>query len=148
MLHSLSRLPPPLPSSVQHFHTSVTGAWALPLLVLDNLHLGGCQIRTRDLCHCSLMLYHLSHPSPNNPKNTKTKSKRKLSGLPAVPCMANMRTTIVDQQRRAHRIINDRMENNVHRRRIRYNLCKHRGCARAVLARPPPLTALLHRVAD
>ena len=25
---------------------------------------GGCRIRTRDLCHRSLALYHLSHPSP------------------------------------------------------------------------------------
>ena len=65
VLHSLSRLPPPLPRSVQHFPTSVTGAWTLPLSVLDDLHLRGCRIWTRDLCHCSLALYHLSHPSPN-----------------------------------------------------------------------------------
>ena len=64
VLHSLSRLPPPLPRSVQHFPTSVTGAWTLPLSVLDDLHLRGCRIWTRDLCHCSLALYHLSHPSP------------------------------------------------------------------------------------
>ena len=64
VLYSLSRLPPPLPRSVQHFPTSVTGAWTLPLSVLDDLQLGGCQIRTRDLCHWSLALYHLSHPSP------------------------------------------------------------------------------------
>ena len=40
VLHSLSRLPPPLPRSVQHYPTSVTGAWPLPLSVLDDLHLG------------------------------------------------------------------------------------------------------------
>ena len=36
----------------------------MPLSVLDDLHLGGCHIRTRDLCHCRLALYHLSHPTP------------------------------------------------------------------------------------
>ena len=35
-------------------YNTFTEAWTLPLSVLDDLHLGGCWSRTRDLCHCSL----------------------------------------------------------------------------------------------
>ena len=67
VLHSLSRLPPPLPRSEQHFPTSVIGAWTLPLSELDDLHPGGCRIQTRDLCHRSLAPpIPPNHPSPKS----------------------------------------------------------------------------------